>query len=95
MENWTGEGKTAASIGAWSSRAELYPLALRDRLPAIRIPLRPTDADAVLDLQSLIDAAYDSSRYDRTTDYRKPCEPPLEGDEAAWADELLKSAGRR
>ncbi|HEY3242498.1 MAG TPA: DUF4058 family protein, partial [Phycisphaerae bacterium] len=62
---------------------------------AIRIPLRPTDPDAVLDLQALIDSAYEASRYDRTTDYRRSCEPPLEGQEAAWADELLKAAGKR
>lgn len=80
---------------AWASQCELYLLRLQDCLPAIRIPLRPTDADALLDLQSLIDAAYEASRYDRTTDYRRPCEPPLEGDEAAWADELLKAAAKR
>jgi hypothetical protein len=36
-------------------RREVYPLPLRQRLPAIAIPLRPTDADVVLDLQQLID----------------------------------------
>jgi hypothetical protein len=30
---------------------EVYPVRLRDRLPVIRVPLRPTDADVVLDLQ--------------------------------------------
>ncbi len=72
-----------------------YRLHLRERLPGIRVPLRPNDPDAALDLQSIVDSVYASSRYDRTTDYRQPCDPPLSGDDAAWADELLKAAGRR
>ena len=40
------------------SRCELYAVPLRERLPAIRVPLRETDADAPLDLQPLIDQAY-------------------------------------
>lgn len=80
---------------AWASRCELYPIGLRDRLPAIRVPLRPADADAVLDMQALIDQLYADARYDRTTDYGRPCDPPLEGDDAVWADELLRAAGRR
>ena len=30
---------------------EVYPIRLRERLPAIRVPLRPTDDDVLLDLQ--------------------------------------------
>jgi hypothetical protein len=76
-------------------RVELYPIHLAARLPALRIPLRPSDADAVLDLQSLVDTVYARSRYDRTNDYRESPEPPLEAEEAGWADSLLKTAGRR
>ena len=76
-------------------RVELYPIRLAARLPALRIPLRPSDADAVLDLQSLVDAVYAASRYDRTSDYRESPQPPLEAEEAVWADSLLKAAGRR
>lgn len=71
---------------------ELYGLPLRQRLPGIRIPLRPTDADAALDLQSLVDGA---GGYARTIDYAQPCEPPLIGPDANWADELLRHAGKR
>lgn len=31
----------------------------------------------------------------RTTDYGRACDPPLEGEEAKWAAELLRSAARR
>ena len=76
-------------------RVELYPMRLAVPLPTLRIPLRPSDADAVLDLQSLVGTVYAASRYDRTTDYRASPEPPLEGEEAVWADSLLKAVSRR
>ena len=76
------------------SKGELYPIALADRLPTIAVPLRPGEPDVLVDLQSLLDRAYVNGRYDRT-DYARPCDPPLTGDEAAWADGLLRAAGRR
>jgi len=76
-------------------RKEAYRIPLRERLPAIRVPLREKDTDIVLDLQALLDQAYASGRYGRTTDYAAPCDPRLDGADAAWADELLKGAGLR
>ena len=76
------------------TRFELYPMPLQQRLRAIRIPLRRGDRDIVLDIQRLIDQAYRNGRYD-LTDYRKHCIPPLEGEDAAWADPLLRAAGVR
>lgn len=83
-----------AKRGLGYDQYELYAIPLRKRLPAIRIPLRETDPDVVLDLQPLIDRAYAEGAYD-DIDYRKPCVPPLDGEDAAWADELLKTAGKR
>jgi hypothetical protein len=83
-----------ATIGK-HGRREGYGLKLRERLPGIRIPLRADDPDIVLDLQSVVDQAYDAGAYGRTLDYKRECDPPLTGDEAAWADQLLRSAGRR
>ncbi|MGH7967204.1 MAG: DUF4058 family protein [Limisphaerales bacterium] len=68
---------------------EVYPIRLRERLPAIRVPLRPADADVVLDLQPLIDQCHERGRY-HLLDYRLPLEPPLGPDDAAWADQLLR-----
>lgn len=80
---------------AWGSEVELYALPLRKALPAVRIPLRPTDKDAVLNLQPLLNDCYADARYDRTIDYGKPVDPPLAEADAAWADELLRKAGKR
>lgn len=74
--------------------AEYYPISLRERLPAIRVPLRQADEDVRLDLQPLVDRAYEFGTYD-TIDYSQPCQPSLTGDDAVWADALLRAAGRR
>ena len=80
---------------AWREREfEIYRVPLRDRLPIVRIPLRPEDADIRLDLQALLNQAYRTGRYD-DLDYRREPEPPLEADDAKWADELLRREGRR
>lgn len=78
-----------------SSQAEIYPINLRQRLPAIRIPLRPSDADVVLDLQKLIEMSYVNGSYGDDIDYRSEPVPPLNSDDQAWADALLKSQNRR
>jgi hypothetical protein len=83
-----------ANIGKYGRR-EGYGIKLRDRLPAIRIPLRADDPDIVLDLQALVDQAYKTGAYGRTIDYQRECDPPLLADDAVWADRLLKEAGRR
>ena len=72
--------------------AELYPIPLAKPLPNIRIPLRPTDRDVVLQLQPLLNDCYRKGRY-ASLDYSTQLEPPLKPDDAAWVDELLQSKG--
>jgi hypothetical protein len=73
---------------------EFYHAPLRERLPAIRVPLRQGDPDVALDLQALIDRSYQFGRYERTNYSAQP-EPPFTGDDAAWADALLREKGLR
>ncbi|MEZ6060890.1 MAG: DUF4058 family protein [Planctomycetaceae bacterium] len=73
---------------------EYYPFPLRQRLPSIRIPLRPTDEDVRLDLQPLINKCYENGGYD-DIDYSVDCDPPLTGDDAEWSRALLTAAGLR
>ncbi len=73
-------------------RHEVYPAPLRDRLPTLAIPLRPTDAPAALDLQSLIDQTYAAGLYGMNV-YAGDLHPPLAPDDAAWAEALLAGAG--
>ena len=88
-------GYKAVVVRGWApERAEVYPLPLRESLSAIRIPLRKTDADVRLDLQKLIDQAYANGGYD-SIDYRARLLPDLDRADTAWADKLLKVAGKR
>jgi hypothetical protein len=74
--------------------AEVYPAPLQKPLPNIRIPLRPTDADAVLRLQPILDACYRDGRYHRMN-YRTDPTPQLSEADARWLDELLRGKGLR
>jgi len=69
---------------------EYYPFPLRQRLPAIAIPLRPTDSDVPLDLQTLVNLCYTRGRYD-DTDYAAPLDPPLSSEDAQWVVDLIRT----
>jgi hypothetical protein len=69
--------------GAW-------PIALRDRLPAIPIPLLSPDPDAAIDLQALLAGIYERARYANDVDYSKDPPPPaLSTEDAAWAHAVV------
>ncbi|MEX0701345.1 MAG: DUF4058 family protein [Planctomycetales bacterium] len=67
---------------------DIYKAPIDRRLPVIAVPLRTGDADVLLDLQAVLNDAYDRGGYD-IIDYRKPPQPPLAGELAEWADQLL------
>lgn len=75
-------------------RVEFYRAPIEKRLPKVQIPLRETDQDVPLDLQSLIELCYRNGRYDRT-DYTVEPDPPFDAATAAWANELLTAKGLR
>jgi hypothetical protein len=80
--------------GSQPGSAFVYKAPLRERLPVISIPLRPTDPDALLDLQRVVDQCYRNGGYD-DIDYTDEPEPRLKKADAHWADALLKKQGRR
>ena len=73
----------------------LYPIPLRSPIPPIDIPLRHREPPVRLDVQPLIDRCYVGGRYGTSIDYKVGPLSPLDPDDAAWADELLRAAGRR
>jgi hypothetical protein len=84
------EGAPESDYRALVSRCEtrprvgIWPVALRDRLPLIPIPLREPDPDAQLDLQDVLDDIYDKARY-HTYIYDGTPEPPLSPADECWA----------
>jgi hypothetical protein len=75
-------------------KLEFYPISLRERLPAIRVPLRQGDQDVPLNLQPIVDQAYQNGRYD-LVDYATDPDPPLSAEDQSWVDALLRAASKR
>ena len=92
------EARTTYQVCVWRScrpeAVEVHRVPLRGRLPIIPIPLRESDDDVLLELQPLIDLAYRNGRY-ANLDYRPEADPPLDPDDASWADALLRERGLR
>ena len=88
-----------ATYAIWVFRAaepeseEVYPARLRHRLPVIRVPLRKTDSDVILNLQPLINQCHERGRYHML--YRTDPNPPFSPEDSAWIDRLLRDAGLR
>ena len=76
-------------------KAEVYPMPLWERLPVVKVRLRPTDAEVPLDLQNLVDQCYRNGAYDGTLNYAVDPDPPLLGAEREWAEEWLQEKGLR
>jgi hypothetical protein len=100
-DRWEARGEPQAAYRVLLSRrgvrhrAEVWPIALRQSLPVVAVPLERPDPDVALDLQQAMDRAYDEARYDRVIDYRGAVPPPpLSDDDARWARERVAAAGR-
>lgn len=80
---------------AWNpARIEAHPMPLEAPLKTIGVPLEESLDDVPLDLQALITQCYRNGRYD-DLDYRADLPLALPSAEAAWADRLLRAAGKR
>ncbi len=69
---------------------QVWPVALRQPLPTVPVPLLAPDPDVPLDLQAAVKACFDIVGYERLLDYTAdPPPPPLNKDDAAWVSETL------
>jgi hypothetical protein len=73
---------------------DLLPVTLGEPLPELWVPLRPGDPAARVAMQAVLNEAWERGGIGAGIDYRQPCEPALDGDDATWADDLLRAAGR-
>jgi hypothetical protein len=69
--------------------SDVWPIGLRQQLPAVAVPLLPGDADLSLDLQAALTAIYDAIGFDLMVDYSRPPEVPLAAEDAAWIVSFL------
>lgn len=88
----------AADYYALVSRSEqrpncaVYAWGVREPLPVIPIPLRPPDADVLVDLGEVFQKTFARGRYGRSLRYGQAPLAPLNDPDAQWA--LTRSAGK-
>jgi hypothetical protein len=71
---------------------QLYPCGLRERLFRIRIPLADGDPDVALNVQAVVEKAYEAGDYRSVIAYDRSCRPPLSAEDQGWANQLIQSA---
>ena len=69
------------------------PFRLSDRLPTVAVPLDGAASPVSIDLQPLLDRAYDSGRYGESDYLAHPPDPPLSPEQRAWAEGVLRAKG--
>lgn len=75
--------------------AQLYAFSVRQEIPKFPLPLQTGDTEPLVDLQSLLVGVYARARYDLAVDYSLEPVPPLNEEDRAWADALLREKGLR
>jgi len=91
---WLEDGKRLDyEVAAWracANRTEVYPISLHERLPTLRIPLRPTDPDVPLALQPLVDRCHVNGRYWQLRDLAS-LTPALSEEDRHWASQRMQA----
>jgi hypothetical protein len=64
--------------------ADVYYWTIRDRLPAIKVPLKVPDPDLVIDLAAVFEMAFERGRYAPSLRYDAKPVLPLAPDELSW-----------
>jgi hypothetical protein len=74
-----------ALIRAQARVADIWSINLPQPLPVVPVPLRPPDADVLLDLATALATIYDRAAYDLSIQYTQPPPPPpLSAEVQAW-----------
>lgn len=76
-------------------QADLYAFNLPDAIPTIPLPLKAGDAEPFLDLQALLQVAYDRGSYDLILDYDRNPVPALAPNDLTWVEAQLVEQGFR
>jgi hypothetical protein len=79
--------------GGTGNRFEAWTRTLRERLPRIRIPLTPEAGSVTLDLQEVLNTAYDNGGFARSLRYDRDPVPPLNQNDKNWTRQLLAEKG--
>jgi hypothetical protein len=91
----TGHYRILVSRADRRPNADLYLFTVRNTIPTFPLPLQRGDTEPTVDLGKLLHDLHERAHYERAIDYRQDPTPPLDADDAAWADDLLRRAGLR
>ncbi|MEM9213688.1 MAG: DUF4058 family protein [Cyanobacteria bacterium P01_F01_bin.150] len=69
--------------------AERYPFDMQHPIPVFTLPLMVMDTEPVIQLNKLIDQAYQEAALDLVIDYSQPPAPPLGKKDRVWLESLL------
>jgi hypothetical protein len=67
---------------------QVWPVNLRDPLPAVPVPFRTGEPEPLIELKPLLDSVYDSGGYQYQL-YDAPPDPPLNPADAEWARQFV------
>jgi uncharacterized protein DUF4058 len=96
LDPWPGSPYTVLVARAKKINfCRVWPAYFQIPTPSVPIPLAKPDPDILLDLQPMIDSIYRRSRYERSIDYSKPLNPPLEPAERLWLEGQLRIRSRQ
>lgn len=97
VRGWTGfsDYRMLISRSSQRPRALLIPFSVRQPIPRFAVPLDADVTEPEIDVGALLNVIYERAAFDLRIDYRREPDPPLIGDDAAWADELLRQSGLR
>jgi hypothetical protein len=93
------EALPAADYYAFVARAdrrpecEVYHWNVADPLPGLPIPLRPPNADVIVDLAAVFAVVYERGGYRREIDYAGPPRVPITEEQHRWIAEVVRSPG--
>jgi hypothetical protein len=83
------------SRGEHRPKADLYAFNFQNLIPPFPLPLRSSDVEPLVDLQTLLSELYDRASYDLVIDYSREPVPPLSEVDAVWNDAWLRQQGLR
>jgi hypothetical protein len=77
--------------GGKPDRYEIYTASVRKRLPKFKLPLAADDRDTVVDLQLIVNRAYELGSFSQQIDYAAPLPPDVQfqDDDRKWVQQLL------
>ncbi len=95
LDPWPMDPYSVLVNRAQSNLCEVWPIRLQSPVLPIPIPLAAPDSDVALDVQPMIAAIYERSRYGHSIDYATSLTPRLTGKDATWVKQLLRKGASR